>query len=484
MKIFFQGTFWLSIGKFLNQVFSLIFFVILARLLDPSEFGKSALLFSYLTIIHAFFRPLEFNWIQYKEQKRLDLTLALLIAFVFSFAIGLLIFLLFNIFHAYELLNLEVYDSYDFFIIFSLITSCLLMILRGELSKRNEFKQLSFYNLISLTIGTSIAPILLVFYIYPSYKFLLLGLVLSQLLEIILITSKLRLFLFFSFPSRNHILRISKILFIDYKKLTTNSIVGKVALNGDYLVIGSALNSYSLGIYNKAYDLLSKPLNILADSIQKVIISQGQIVDSENKLINYFNSVATLNCIFIIPLSIIINIISPIIFTFLLGEKWSSIGELISNMSWILFFLLNRKITNSILLLRRKVSILIKINLIYGLLILATTALLIDYGLNTIGTGITGVVFVMYLISIFYLVKIIKINSSKIIRGFLLPMIIIFLFVLIKLLLFHIIKFSPTIAGLCSFFMIYSILILIELFIPTYFSLNINFKNFYDNKTL
>ena len=140
MKTFLQGTFWLSISKVFNQIFSLIFFIILARLLDPGEFGKAALLFSYLNISQALFRGLEFNWIQHKIQKKADLSTALIIALIYSFILGLAVFFIFVNLKKFNILNLGFYDNHDFLIMFVTVPICILMILRGELSKRNELR--------------------------------------------------------------------------------------------------------------------------------------------------------------------------------------------------------------------------------------------------------------------------------------------------------------------------------------------------------
>ncbi|MDB4813211.1 oligosaccharide flippase family protein [Akkermansiaceae bacterium] len=467
MKIFLLGTFWLSLGKISNQLLSLVCFVVLARFLDPSEFGKAALLFVYLTISHAFLRALEFNWIQHRDQKIHDLSTALIIVLGCSCCLSSLMFLIFSVCSFYSFLNFAVYDLFDFTICFSLVLFCPLMILKGELAKKNKFKQISLYNFVSTGVGNSLTPVLLVLIFLPTYKFLFLGLIVAQIIELMLLTKSLRHDLILRIPAFAEIQRITKILFTDYKKFTSNTFITKVALNGDYLVINSHLDGRSLGLYHKAYDLISKPLSLLGDSVQKVIISQKQLVDDQQKLVEYIKQISTLNCIFILPITLFTYIFSPKYMTLILGDSWSEIGKLVSVMAFLIFFTLNRKFFNSILLLKRQQTTLIRINILYAILILIFSWMLVDYGLIIIGVGITATVAIICGVSLSCLLRISDIRFPTVAQAIVSPLMMIIAFLAIETSLRFFLGKASLTYSLTSFFIVYIMFLFSEIYFPT-----------------
>lgn len=132
--------------------------------------------------------------------------------------------------------------------------------------------------------------------------------------------------------------------------LTIGKLFNYVATNGDYFVINKTLGSVELGTYNKAYNLLMYPANLVGNMIEQVlfpIFSRNQ--DNKEKIRKAYISGNSLIAVVTIPISIVSYMVASDLILFFLGENWVSAILPFKIMIVGLFFRTAYKLSNTLI---------------------------------------------------------------------------------------------------------------------------------------
>ena len=310
-----SGAFYIGIARYSGIFFQIIISAILARLLDPSDFGIIAI----ATVVMAFFSLLSDVGIspaivQKKELGKTDFDHI----FTFTIYLGIILGLLFfgcswPISSFYEDKQLQPICQLMSLLLF---LSCARIVPFGILLRNKEFKYQSFSTLFSNMIGGIIACITA--YIGFGVYSLVIAFVIPSLLIFILFYIK-------------HPVCFKYILDINpLKKIFSYSLyvflfnlVNYFSRNLDKLLVGKYVSLSDLGQYQKSYQLMMMPLNSISDVVTPVLHPifseyQSDIIFIKEKYFKFLHVVSYIS----FPLSIFLFFASREIILIIYGDNW------------------------------------------------------------------------------------------------------------------------------------------------------------------
>ncbi|MFT2007797.1 lipopolysaccharide biosynthesis protein [Pontibacter sp. 13R65] len=116
-----------------------------------------------------------------------------------------------------------------------------------------------------------------------------------------------------------------KPLFSYGSKMSVISFLEFLATNLDTILIGRALGSHRLGLYNRAFMLVNLPMYMLTRTLTKVVFPSFSKLQSDvQKLGKIYLSSITLLAAMVIPVCLGILVAAPEIVYILLGSQWSA----------------------------------------------------------------------------------------------------------------------------------------------------------------
>jgi O-antigen/teichoic acid export membrane protein len=99
-----------------------------------------------------------------------------------------------------------------------------------------------------------------------------------------------------------------------------------VALNADNLVVARLLGTAPLGIYSRAYSLLSEPANVIGGAADKVLFpAMARVRDDGERLRGAYLRTASLVALVTVPASVLMFVLAPEIVHVLLGSQWTAV---------------------------------------------------------------------------------------------------------------------------------------------------------------
>lgn len=310
-----SGIYYTSIAKYIGIIISLIVSGILARLIEPKEFGIVAI----ATVIISFFSifsdlGIAPAIIQNKELTNKDLSN------IFSFTVwlGAIISILFFLsswpiswfYKSSKLLIIcQILSINLFFAAANIVPNALLF-------KSKDFKFIAYRSLIIQTIGGGIASIAALMGI-GLYALIINPIFSSILLFIISYRKKPQKFNLFG-----NIESIKKIFNYSAYQFMFN-IINYFSRNLDKLLIGKYMNMASLGYYEKSYRLMMLPLQNITHVISPVmhpIFSDFQ--NDLKKLSTSYEKIVHLLAFIGFPLSVLLWFNAHEIILIIFGEQW------------------------------------------------------------------------------------------------------------------------------------------------------------------
>lgn len=313
---------WSTAAKFFRQFLQLIFQILLARLLAPSDFGLLGmiLVFSSLTDI---LKNLGLGQAIIQNQKiGPDHLNSVFWVNIFS---GLVLLLMFQglaplIARFYDQPVLE--DITRVYSVIYLIGS--FNVVQDSLLQKNlQFKRLFIIESVSVMIG-GLTALFLAWKGYGVWTLVWQYLIIAIVNSVILwITSSWR-------PG----FHFQRKALTDLKQFGTNllghDLLSFVSRNIDNLLIGKFLGAGALGIYSRAYFLMLQPINLTNQVLARVMFPvltrlQGQ-PDEIRKA--YLKSTRIVS-FFVFPLVVYVFVMAEPLIRILLGEKWEEVAILL-----------------------------------------------------------------------------------------------------------------------------------------------------------
>ena len=314
-----EGFFWMFSGKGTHFFLQLVIIAVLARLISPESFGfvGAALvvisfseIFSQIGIGPAIVQRPNLS----KEHICTGFTVSLLLGFLFAVVIYIFAPL---IEMAFNMSGLEVLIK-ALALLFPIHS--ISIVSRHLLQREMQFKYLAGAQVVSYIIGYLIVGVVFAYRGFGEWALVFAHL--SQALSL----SSLLLYI----QPHPKTLSINGNAFKELMSFgggfTLARLFSYVALQGDNFVVGRWLGAGALGIYSRAYQMMSRPATFLGEIIDQVLFPAMSKVQSEEKrLTTAYLSGVSLIALTILPMSVYFFLLAPEIVRFLLGSNWDEV---------------------------------------------------------------------------------------------------------------------------------------------------------------
>lgn len=310
-----SGVFFTALSKYANVICSLLVTAVLSRIMLPEQFGVMAVatvLISFLSIFADI--GLTATIIQYKELQKKDLSILFSISLYLGIALSVMLFFG-GYFLAYYYDEAALVSLCQWMAI-HLFFSTLSVVPNALFYKDQLFKQIAVRTFAAQWIA-GLAAVVWALYFGGIYA-LVVGPIISSIL-IFMISYKrypLHFYYKFSFSTVAHTLGYSLYQFLF-------NIINFFSRNMDTLLVGKVLGASSLGYYDKAYRLMSLPLQNITQVITPVLhplLSAHKMDSSYLRKAN--ESMSKMLAIIGFPLSVLLYYAGQELIILFFGEQW------------------------------------------------------------------------------------------------------------------------------------------------------------------
>lgn len=316
-----KGLFWSFIDQFSTQGIGFIIGIILARILNPSDYGMIGMLSIFIAVANTFINSgFGTALIQKKDRAQTDFSTV----FFFNLLVAILLYSALYISapyiaNFYELKELKVITRV---VGLNLIIGALAIVPRTILNINIDFKTQTKISIISIVFSGSLG-------IYMAYNgYGVWSLIIQSLFSIILQT-----FLFIYFikwkPSFLFSTQSFKQLFGFGSKLLAANLIDTIYTNIYSLVIGKRYSASELGQYTRAQQLESFPASNITSIIQRVTFPVlCSIQDDTTRLLDAYRKLIKMAAFLVFPLMFLLVLIAKPLILILLTDKWLPAVEL------------------------------------------------------------------------------------------------------------------------------------------------------------
>lgn len=364
-----MAVLWNSAGGALIIVISLFFSIVLARLLEPSDFGTMAIIMVLYILSQVIVRfGLETAIIQKTEVSDEEYSMAFFIMFFFSTLFALLLFFSAGWLGRY-------YENTDLDYLCKIFSSlyfidAIMHIQRIKLKKQLDFKRINIIEVSAKIIGGTLAVIM-------ALQGMGIMSLVVQNLSIAAIQTILICYHVKWWPSIHFKLSSISKLFHYGKYILVSDFVYEISQRFDSLIIGKYFNLGLLGLYDKGKSLSEMGQRLPANLMMKPLFtSMSERQDDKPGLERMMNKIYISLSFIFIPLLLFLVFNATQLIRFVYGEKWIGAAPYFSLFCIMGVFYLIRIPTNYLLLAMGKVKITFRIEMFVNILKITSIILL------------------------------------------------------------------------------------------------------------
>lgn len=392
--------------KFGFVALQLVLEVILARLLLPKDYGVMGIVLVF-TAIAVIFSEGGFSNALIHKQDRNEVDFST----VFYFNILVSIFLYIIVFFSAPFVEIF-FDIKDLTLILRVVSISMILhasttVHKTKLSIEMDFKMQAKISILAIGISGCLGIIL-------AYQGLGVWSLVFQHLTMVFLST---IFLWLGyrwFPSGGFSIRALKKLFHFGSKILMSSIIQTLYFNIFPFIIGRILGVRSLGLYAKSSQFTVMPASTMTNVVQRVLFPFFSTYQNDDEKIFELNQKYTLICcLFFFPIFFTLAGMAEPLILLLLSERWSAMTDIfiVLCFSYILFPI----IVNNMMLfqVKNKTSLFLKLEIItkiIGVIILLVT---VKHGLMALVYGIMVQQILQFLITSFFIHKLIHKNMWK-----------------------------------------------------------------------
>lgn len=310
---------WMFSGNAVQIFLQFLLLIILARLLTPTDFGIISAAFVVINFSEIFSQlgigPALVQRQNITENHiRTGFTFSISLGLFFGIMVWVLSPVISNLFKMAELTTVLRYLS----LLFPLHSVS--VVAESLLQRQFRFRTISVINVVSFGMGYGAVGMCMAY-----WKFGVFALVFANISRAFL---KAFLFLYYERHTKRLLIEtnsLKQLMFFGCG-FTTARIFNFVALNTDQFVVGRWLGPVALGLYGRAYQMMTIPATVFGHVLDKVLFpAMAQVQNESTRLKSAYINGIKLISIVVLPSSFMVLILSPEIVNFLFGAKWHGI---------------------------------------------------------------------------------------------------------------------------------------------------------------
>lgn len=400
-----NGLLWMFSGSVVQAILQVIVLMVLSRLIAPEDFGviNAALIvisfstvFSMLGVGPAIIQKKELNTNHIRTAYTVSVVLGL-VFFVLCFLTAPIIASFFKIDELSIVLK---------FLSIIFILNGLSIISEALISRNLMFNKLVRVQVISYIVYGSISSML---------GFLGFGVWALAIGQVSQVMTKMIMC--------NLLYRHDKKLVIKVKELkellyfsggfSIGKINNQIALQGDNIMVGRTLGPEQLGLYGRAYELITMPATLFGKTLDKVLFPAMSAIQNNNKKLSkvYLNGIS-LTSILVMPISVILFLSSNEIILLLFGSQWEGVSEPFGILVLALYFRTGYKISDSLVRAKGAVYLRAWRQGIYAFLVIMGSYIGHFYGVVGVSLGVSIAIVINYILMAVLSINLIKIKKA------------------------------------------------------------------------
>ncbi|HEU4642623.1 MAG TPA: lipopolysaccharide biosynthesis protein [Gemmatimonadaceae bacterium] len=181
--------------------------------------------------------------------------------------------------------------------------------------------------------------------------------------------------------------------------LTLARIGNYAAVNGDYMVVVKWLGVVSLGLYERAYQLMAMPATLIGQVMDDVLFpAMAQIQDERSRVGAAYRRAVAAVAVATLPVSTLVIVLAPELVLVLLGPKWTAATRPLQILAAGTLFRTSYKVSDSLTRALGAVYARAWRQWIYAGLVIGGGALGQPWGISGVATGVLFALLVNFLL--------------------------------------------------------------------------------------
>nr|WP_319401058.1 lipopolysaccharide biosynthesis protein [uncultured Carboxylicivirga sp.] len=390
-----KGVAWNALDKFVVQGGQFVISLILARVIDPEDFGIMAIIAVFIQLSQVVIEGgLGMGLIQKKDRTEADFSTAFITNLVVSVIIYAALFLFAPLIaNFYSIPSLSAILR---IVSLNLIIGAFTLIQITKLSIEVDFKSIAKVNLTSMLVSGTVA-IVSAYWGLGIYALVIQSLVRSLVTLVGLIIIK-RKFFYFKFSKESF-----KDLYGFSFKLLIANLYSQIITNVYNLVIGKFYATSDLGFYSRSRLLTDVSSGTISSVVQQVsfpILSLLQ--DDREKLNASYRKTIRITAFVIFPSMVMISILSESIIRLLFNDKWLMVIPLLQWMAFTRLLYPLSAINLNILNVKGRSDLYLKLELIKFPIIVIPMLVTMFISLKALVIGQVVASFISFFVNAYY----------------------------------------------------------------------------------
>ena len=401
-----KGLFWSSVERFSNQGMSFLFSVILARMLDPSDFGIIAMITIFFAVAQSFVDSGFSNALVRKTDRREE---DLSTCFYFNIGVGIMAYIvLFLIaplvacFYKQPILSPIIRITG-----LGVVLNSLCVVQQALFTIKIDFKSQAKVTL-SATIISGIVGVVLAYQGYGVWALVWQGVVLSLVrMGLLWLMSKWRPTTGFSKSSFNY-------LFGYGSKLLASGLLDTIYNNIYPIVIGKFYTPAQLGNYSRALSFAQLPSSNITSILQRVTFPVlSTIQDDIPRLQANYRRLLKLSAFIVFPLMMGLAAVAFPMIRIVLTPKWEGCSLYLQIICFALMWYPIHAINLNLLQVKGRSDLFLRLEIIKKIVGVCIMCITIPLGITAMCIGMVASSLISLFINTYYTGKLINIGCLK-----------------------------------------------------------------------
>ena len=359
-----QGLFWTFSGTGAQACLRIVMLMIFARLLSPKDFGLIATALVIVGFLQVFSRlgvgPAIIQLPNLTDDHlRNGFTLSLILGSFFFVLIWVASPIFSSFFRMRELTEVLRFTGLTFLLAAPSIVA------ESIICRKLQFRLLSVIQVFSYALGFCLVGGLLAWFQFGVWALVVAHLVQTTLAAILII-------IFQNHPKKPMLQqkKLAELLRFGIP-LSIGKIANRIALEGDYFVVGHYLGATALGYYSRAYHLMAMPARVYGEAVDKVLFPAMSMIQNESKrlALSYRRGIS-ITASMALPASAIMFVLAPEIVDVFLGSQWTEAIAPLRILALGIFFRVGYKMGTNVLRATGNANYLAMLQITYAIQIL------------------------------------------------------------------------------------------------------------------
>ncbi|MBF1633363.1 MAG: lipopolysaccharide biosynthesis protein [Prevotella sp.] len=401
-----KGIFWSTIERFSNQGMSFLFSVILARMLDPSDFGIIAMITIFFAVAQSFVDSGFSNALVRKTDRREE---DLSTCFYFNIGVGIMAYIVLFLIAPLvaSFYNQPILSPIIRITGLGVVLNSLCVVQQALFTIKIDFKSQAKVTL-SATIISGIVGVILAYQGYGVWALVWQGVVMtSARMALLWLMSKWRPTTGFSKSSFNY-------LFGYGSKLLASGLLDTIYNNIYPIVIGKFYTPAQLGNYSRALSFAQLPSSNITSILQRVTFPVlSTIQDDIPRLQANYRRLLKLSAFIIFPLMMGLAAVAFPMIRLILTPKWEGCSLYLQIICFALMWYPIHAINLNLLQVKGRSDLFLRLEIIKKIVGVCIMCITIPLGITAMCIGMVASSLISLFINTYYTGKLIDIGYLK-----------------------------------------------------------------------